>query len=95
MAGYLIAEVDITDPSGYQEYVRLVPPTVAQYGGKYLLRTASYEQLEGEWSPKRLVVIEFESAARAKEWYDSPEYADAKLIRQKTAKSNLIIADGG
>ena len=95
MAGYLIADVDVTDPLGYQEYARLVPPTVAQYGGKYLLRAASYEQLEGEWSPKRLVIIEFESAARAKEWYDSPEYADAKLIRQKTAESNLIIADGG
>ena len=95
MAGYLIADVEVTDPTGYEEYARLVPATVAHFGGKYLLRAASYEKLEGEWAPKRLVVIEFESAERAKEWYDSPEYAQAKLIRQKTAKSNLIIADGG
>ena len=71
-----------------------VPETVAAYGGKYLVRGVSGEVLEGLWQPKRLVVLEFESMERAKAWYDSPEYADLKKIRQNASIGNLIFADG-
>ena len=94
MAGYLIADVDVTDRKSYEEYVKLVPGTVEAFGGKYLVRAGPYDRLEGDWAPKRLVVIEFESVERARQWYDSTEYQPAKDIRLRTAISNLLIVDG-
>ena len=60
----------------------------------YLVRGVSGEVLEGDWTPKRLVVLEFESIAKAKDWYNSPEYADLKKIRQSASNGKLIFADG-
>ena len=94
MPGYVIGDIDVTDPAAYEEYRKLVPATVAKYGGKYILRGASYEKVEGDWSPKRLVMLEFESLERAKEWYNSPEYNEAKSLRHKAATSNILIVDG-
>ncbi len=94
MAGYLIADVDVTDGQGYQEYVKAVPASVEAFGGKYLVRAGPYDKLEGDWTPKRLVVIEFESAERAKEWYNSTEYEPARDIRFRTAVSNVLIVEG-
>ncbi len=94
MAGYLIADVDVTDGQGYQEYVKAVPSSVEAFGGKYLVRAGPYDKLEGDWTPKRLVVIEFESAERAKEWYNSTEYGPARDIRFRTAVSNVLIVEG-
>ena len=62
MAAYLIVNVEVTDPIGYQEYVKTVPPTLAAYGGRYLVRGGRAESLEGSYVPKRVVVIEFENA---------------------------------
>jgi uncharacterized protein (DUF1330 family) len=92
--GYLIGDIEVTDPDLYSKYAAGVPGTVAFYGGKYLVRGVAGEVLEGEWTPKRLVVLEFESIQRAKEWYNSPEYANLKKIRQSASKGNLIFADG-
>ena len=93
-AGYIIGDIEVTDPDKYSEYAAGVPGTVAAYGGRYLIRGVSGEVLEGDWTPKRLVVLEFESIARAKEWYNSPEYAGLKKIRQSASKGQLIFADG-
>ena len=93
-AGYLIGDIEVTDPDTFEKYRAGVPETIAAYGGKYLVRGTSGEVLEGPWTPKRLVVLEFESMERAKAWYDSTEYADLKKLRQSAAKSNLIFAEG-
>ncbi|MBC8280780.1 MAG: DUF1330 domain-containing protein [Chloroflexi bacterium] len=93
-AGYIVGDIEVTDPDTYSQYAAGVPATVAAYGGRYLIRGVSGEVLEGGWTPKRLVVLEFESIQRAKEWYNSPEYADLKKIRQSASKGNLIFADG-
>ena len=93
-AAYLIGDIEVTDPDTYAKYAAGVPDTVAAYGGRYLVRGASGEVLEGTWSPKRLVVLEFESMERAKAWYNSTEYADLKKLRQSASKGNLIFADG-
>ena len=93
-SGYLIGDIEVTDPDLYSKYAEGVPGTVALYGGKYLVRGVAGEVLEGGWTPKRLVVLEFESIQRAKEWYNSPEYANLKKIRQSASKGNLIFADG-
>lgn len=94
MAAYVITEIDITDPAGYEQYKRMGPPTVAAYGGKFIARGGRIEVLEGEWRPKRIVVLEFESLARAKEWWSSSEYSPAKKVRQRTARTHMIVVEG-
>lgn len=94
MAGYVIAEVEVTDPTTYNEYRQVVPATLEKYGGKFLVRGGRSETLEGDWQPKRLVVIEFESLERAKEWWASEAYRGPKSLRQRAAKTNLIALEG-
>ena len=94
MPGYVIAEVTVTDPQGFEKYRAMVPPTIARYGGRYLVRGGKTETVEGDWQPTRLVVLEFASAARAKEWWASEEYRAAKALRQRTARSTVLIVEG-
>jgi uncharacterized protein (DUF1330 family) len=94
MAAYVIADLTITDPQGFEEYRQMVPATIAKYGGKYVVRGGQMETLEGKWEPKRLVIIEFESAERAKQWWACEEYREAKALRQRTAQTNLIVVEG-
>ena len=94
MAGYIIAEVQVTDPERYEEYRRQVEGTIAAYGGKYLVRGGQAEALEGAAPRGRLVVLEFESYERAKAWYDSSEYAGPKQIRHDTSVGRLDLVDG-
>ena len=94
MAAYMIVDVEVLDAAAYEEYRLQTAATVAVYGGRFLARGGRTEVLEGEWTPKRLVVIEFESVERAKEWLDSPEYTAIKGIRHRTAKSNMIVVEG-
>lgn len=94
MAGYVVAEVEVTDPATYEEYRKLVPATVARYGGKFLVRGGAVEPKEGGWQPKRLVVLEFASLEQARSWYHSPEYAPALALRLKAARSKVLLVDG-
>ena len=94
MAAYVLNDMEITDPVLFEEYKKLTPATVAQYGGRFLVRGGRIEALEGEWSPKRLVILEFPSVEQARAWSDSPEYAPAKRLRQLASKSNLIVVEG-
>ena len=94
MAAYLIADVDVLDPAGFAEYQQKVPATIAQYGGRYLVRGGATEALEGAWSLKRSVVLEFPSMAQLKTWYASPEYAPLITIRERTTQSKLMAVEG-
>ena len=94
MAAYLIAEVQITDAKAYEEYRKIVPATIAQYGGRYLVRGGAVETKEGGWMPSRMVVLEFPSMAQARKWYQSPEYAPALAIRSRAGKSKVILVEG-
>jgi uncharacterized protein (DUF1330 family) len=94
MAAYVIADLTITDPQGFEVYRNMVPATIAQYGGKYVVRGGRTETLEGDWDPKRLVIIEFDSAEHARQWWACEEYREAKAIRQRTARTNLLIVEG-
>jgi uncharacterized protein (DUF1330 family) len=94
MAAYIIVEVEITDPEKYQEYVKVVPPTIAAYGGTFRVRGGKAENLEGDWDPKRIVVLEFDSVARAKEWWASDEYEAPKAMRQAASTARMIVVDG-
>ena len=94
MVAYVIAEVDVHDTALFEEYRKLVPPTISQYGGKYVVRGGATETKEGGWTPKRVVVLEFPTLARAREWYHSAEYAPALAMRLKAAKSRVILVEG-
>jgi uncharacterized protein (DUF1330 family) len=94
MAAYFIVDIDIRDGAGIEEYRKGVPATLAKYGGRFLVRGGTFEKLEGSWQPKRLVVLEFPSVEQAKRWYDSPEYRDLKVMRQKAAATNLVLVEG-
>lgn len=94
MSAYVIVEIEIHDPAAYDEYRKVVGPTLTRYGGKFIVRGGKIDVLEGSWSPKRIVVLEFESAARAREWYDSEEYRVPKQIRMKASKGNIVVVEG-
>ena len=94
MAGYIIVDVEIKDPIAYQEYVRVVPASLAPYGGRFLVRGGRAENLEGAWQPKRIVVLEFESAERAREWWASDGYQAPKRLRQSASITNMIVVEG-
>jgi uncharacterized protein (DUF1330 family) len=94
MTAYVIVDIEVTDAEGYEEYKRLAPPAVALYGGKYIARGGRTEALEGEWTPKRLVILQFESIEQAKAWLNSPEYRDARTLRHKHARSNMVVVEG-
>lgn len=94
MAAYLIGEVQILDPQLYQEYAKGVPATIAQYGGRYLVRGGAVDAREGDCKPQRLVVLEFPSMEQAQRWYASPEYAPLLAIRHQAAKSKILMVDG-
>jgi len=94
MAGYVIADVDVHDAESYGEYRKLVAPTIEKYGGRFVVRGGAHEVMDGDWTPHRLIILEFESVATAKEWYGSKEYARALAIRLKATTSSLIIVDG-
>jgi uncharacterized protein (DUF1330 family) len=94
MAAYLISQIEIHDPQGYEEYRKLVGASLAKYGGKFVARGGRIDVLEGDWKPKRVVICEFESLERARQWYESPEYRPAMDIRQKTSVAKIIVVDG-
>jgi uncharacterized protein (DUF1330 family) len=94
MAAYVIVQVDVNDPVRYEGYKSMVPPTIEKYGGRFLVRGGKTHTLEGAWAPKRFVMVEFPSVEQAKAWWGSPEYAAAKALRQATADSMMIVAEG-
>ena len=93
MSAFVIADITVNDPKRYEEYKKLAPPAIAAYGGKYLARGGKSEKLEGNWEPDRVVILEFESIEKAKEWLDSQEYRKARMLRHKTASSNMILVE--
>jgi len=93
LPGYVIAEVDVTDPATFKQYSDKAPGTIAASNGHYIIRGGKTLSLEGD-APKRFVVIAFESMEKAKAWEDSPAYEAIKPIRHSSAKSRVFIAEG-
>ena len=94
MSAYVIAEIEVTDPAGYEDYRRQVLAVVTKYGGKFLVRGGNVKSKEGGWTPKRLVVLEFPSMAQAEKFYDSAEYAPLIRLRQSASRGRLVIVEG-
>jgi uncharacterized protein (DUF1330 family) len=94
MPAYLIVETDITDPEQYEQYKAASPGAVAAGGGRFVVRGGETAVLEGDWSPKRLVVVEFEDLEAAKRFYESEEYQAAKKLREGAASLNMVAVEG-
>ena len=94
MAAYVIGEIEVTDPVMYEEYRKQVPAVLARYGGRFIVRGGRVEPLEGGWSPKRFVALEFPSMEQALTWYRSEEYAPLIRLRQKASRGKLIVVAG-
>jgi len=94
MSAYVIVEIEVTDPVGYEEYKKQAAATVHKYGGKYIVRGGKTAVLEGNWKPKRIVILEFPTIDRAKEWLNCSEYAEPRKLRHKTAKTNMLVIEG-
>ena len=90
---YIVAELEVTDPATFQKYLAKVPETLAPFNGHFIVRGGAIQAVEGE-APKRLVVIAFDSAEKARGWYDSPTYKAIIAKRLSSAKSRLFIVEG-
>ena len=94
MAAYLIADIEVLDPQKYEEYRRQVAATVEKFSGRFLVRGGRHVVLEGEWSPHRLIVLEFPSMDALQSWYRSPEYAPLIRLRQSATRGRVVAVEG-
>jgi len=94
MTAYVIVDIEVTDPAGFQEYLNVAGPIVAKYGGRLLAAGPPAALLEGRWHPKGVTLIEFPSVEHAQQWHTAPEYQAPKQLRQRAAKSNMVLLEG-
>jgi uncharacterized protein (DUF1330 family) len=94
MPAYIIVEVDVHDPVQYEDYKKMSYESLQPYEGKFIVRGGAAVNMEGDWQPKRIVVIEFPMVEKAKAWWASEEYAPGKALRQRTATSRMILVEG-
>jgi len=94
MSAYVISELEVLDPVGIETYRRLAAKSIAQYGGRYLVRGGAADIAEGGPPPKNIVVVEFPSMDRLRQWYASPEYAEALKVRRTALDRRLIFVEG-
>jgi uncharacterized protein (DUF1330 family) len=94
MPAYVVVQVQVDEPVGYERYKSMVQVSIAHYGGRFLVRGGHVDTLEGTWHPARLVILEFADAQQAHAWWASPEYAPAKALRHATSRAELIVVEG-
>ncbi len=94
MAAYLIADVEVTDPAAMGDYMELEGESLAPFQSKKIVCCGMVELLEGDWKPKNLVLLEFESMEQAQQWYMSPAYTKAKDILRRAASVQVILVEG-
>lgn len=94
MPAYVISEVEVRDRSAMEAYRALAAQTIVQYGGRYLARGGAAEVVEGGPPPKTIIIVEFPSMARAREWYASAEYGEALKLRQTALERRLMFVEG-
>jgi uncharacterized protein (DUF1330 family) len=93
MAAYVVNEIVVTDPDLFQTYVVQAPPTIAAFGGRYIVRSGASQAIEGP-PPGRLVILEFPDRAAALAWRASPAYSAILPIRDASSTSRVYVVDG-
>jgi uncharacterized protein (DUF1330 family) len=94
MPAYIVADIDVHDPDAYAQYAAMVDASLEPFEGRFLVRGGGSQTLEGDWRPRRLVVLQFPSAGHARGWYESQDYGAAKTIRQQASTGSMVLADG-
>lgn len=94
MTAYVIFDVEIRDMSRYQEFMKAVKPALEAAGGKYLARGGAHKVYEGDWGPRRIVLLEFPSIAAFEAFYNGPIYRDLKPIRDGCSSARLVSVEG-
>ncbi len=94
MSAFLISDISVRDAGAFQTYRTRAAASIAHHGGRYLVRGGKIEQLEGTWSPRNIVIVEFSTIEQARAWYRSPEYASALEVRDEALSRNLVLVDG-
>ena len=94
MSAYVIIDVDVKDQEQYAKYMKAGAPTIISHGGKPLVRGGKAENWEGNWQPKRMIVLEFKTVEEASNWWNSSDYSEAKKLRQGAAQANVICVEG-
>ncbi len=94
MKGYLVMDAEIIDAEAYAEFAEKVPAAIAAHGGRLLVRTSDLEAVQGDWLPKRLVILEFDSLKAAKGYIASAEYADLEDVRRRATRADIVVVGG-
>jgi uncharacterized protein (DUF1330 family) len=94
MSAYVISEVEMRGAADFEFYRTIAAKTIAQYGGRYLVRGGAANLIEGGPPPKTIIIVEFPTMERLREWYASPEYAEALKLRQTALDRRLIFVEG-
>ena len=94
MSAYMIVNVDVKDPTVYEEYKAKVPALIRKYGGEYLVRGGRFVIVEGDWKPTRLVILRFPDITSAQSLYNDPEYQPLKALRQRASKTDIVVVEG-
>ena len=94
MAAYFIVDLEVTEPVRFKANAEAIPATVSAFGGKYLVASGTIENIEGDWNPQKLIVIEFETIERAKKWWESENYREIKEIRLESSNAKILLTVG-
>ena len=94
MSAYVIIDVDVKDQEQYAKYMKAGAPTILAHGGKPLVRGGKTQVLEGAWQPKRMIVLEFKTVEEANTWWNSSDYQEAKKLRERAARANVVCVEG-
>ena len=94
MKGYLVLDLSINDFGKFKEYIEKIPTFIQKHGGRYIVQGVEPELMEGDWCPDRIVILEFPSQAKAKEFLNDPEAQPLFAVRHSTTTSKLILAEG-
>lgn len=91
---YILVQVNVTNAQQYSEYAKLSPDIIEKFGGRFVARGGRSETLEGAAAPARVVIVEFPSYERAKEFYNSAEYQAARKLRAGAATAQFVLVEG-
>jgi len=94
MAAYAVVNIEVTDPKGYEEYRSRSGATIQKFGGRFLVRGGAHELKEGNWQPRRMVLLEFPDMDTARRWYDSEDYQSIIKYRNGSARTDLVLVEG-
>ncbi|MGA7614434.1 MAG: DUF1330 domain-containing protein [Thermoanaerobaculia bacterium] len=94
MPAFVLVQIDVHDPETYDRYKSMTAPSLVPFDGRFVVRGGKVETLEGSWSPRRLVILEFPTSDAARAWWSSPGYAEAKKLRQASASTEMILIEG-